>query len=102
MAQLSSINGFLYDDLDDNGSNELLIAGNFFPFKPQLGRSDASTGLVLTYQQGELKVNNGTLSNVWLTGDIRDVALLRFKSGVKRVVISRNDDRAGVFAFTQQ
>ena len=102
LAQLSSVNGFLHDDFDGNGSKELLMVGNFFPFKPQLGRNDASTGLLLTFTEGELKVDRGTLSPAWLTGDIRDVAVLRFKSGVKRVIVSRNDDTASVFLFSNQ
>jgi hypothetical protein len=102
MAQLSSINGFVHDDFDGDGIKELLVAGNFFPFKPQLGRSDASNGLVLTYQQGDLKVKNGILSNVWLTGDIRDVAALQFNKAPKRLVVSRNDDSASIFSYKQQ
>lgn len=101
MAQLSPVNGFLFEDFDGNDSRELLAVGNFFPFKPQLGRSDASVGLILTVDQGNLKVSNGSLSNVWLSGDIRDIAVLNFKSGIRRIVVSRNDDRAGVFALTR-
>jgi hypothetical protein len=101
LAQFSSVNGFLHDDLDNDGIKDLLVAGNFFPFKPQLGRSDASMGLVLNYHHGEFTVSNNTLSNVWLTGDIRDVALLTFKSGVKRVIVSRNDDSVGVYSLVK-
>ena len=102
MAQLSSINGFVHDDINGDGIKELLAAGNFFPFKPQLGRSDASTGLVLTCQQGDMKVSNGILSNVWLTGDIRDSAVLQFNKASKRVVVSRNDDSAMIFSYIKQ
>lgn len=100
MAQLSSVNGFLYDDFQGNGSKELLAVGNFYPFKPQLGRSDASMGLLLTFDQRNLKVNKGTLSNVWLTGDIRDIVMLNFKNGTKRIIVSKNDDKPGVFSLT--
>ena len=96
MAQFSSVNGFLLDDFDGNGKNDLLAVGNFFPFKSQLGRSDASTGLVLDYENGHFKETT-PISNVWLTGDIRDIALLRFKNGERRVVVSRNNDSPSVF-----
>ena len=102
IAQLSSINGFVHDDFNGDGIKELLAAGNFFPFKPQLGRSDASTGLVLTYQQGDMKVNNRLLSNLWLTGDIRDMAALHFNKALKRLVVSRNDDSARIFSYIKQ
>jgi hypothetical protein len=98
MAQLSSIYGAVFEDFDNNGSRELLIAGNFFPYKPQLGRSDASNGLLLAFKKGQLTVES-VRSDVWLTGDIRDMAVLKFKSGIKHVVVSRNNDAAGVFSF---
>ena len=78
------------------GKNDLLVVGNFFPFKSQLGRSDASTGIILNYENGDLQEST-SISNVWLTGDIRDIALLRFKNGERRVVVSRNNDSASVF-----
>lgn len=101
LAQISSINAFLWDDFRATGGKEMLAIGNFYPFKPQLGRNDASTGLLFTGSNGEVKVNGGTLSNVWLTGDIRDAAILRFKNGKKRIIVSRNDDKPGVFEFVK-
>lgn len=80
----------------------ILSAGNFYGFKPQLGRSDASFGTVLRYNAGSLKLNDGVLSNVCLTGDIRDMALLRFKAGSMRLVVSRNNDQSSVYAFTSK
>jgi hypothetical protein len=97
LAQISCINGFLFDDFDGNGKNELLLAGNFYPFKPQLGKSDASSGLLLSYESGEMKVTQGTLSNVWLTGDIRDVVMARTNGGKKKVIVSRNNDKASAY-----
>jgi hypothetical protein len=97
LAQISCINGFLFDDFDGNGKNELLLTGNFYPFKPQLGKSDASSGLLLSYESGEMKVTQGTLSNVWLTGDIRDVVVARTKGGKKKVIVSRNNDKASAY-----
>lgn len=97
VAQFSAINGFLFDDLDDDGTREVLAAGNFFPYKPQLGRCDASTGVVLKYD-GKGGFTCGVQSNVWLTGDIRAMALVRSSNGMRRVVVSRNNDRAGVYA----
>lgn len=98
LAQLSSINGFIYDDFTGDGGKEIIAAGNFYPFKPQLGRSDAFKGIVLGYDK-EIKVVNGVLSDLWLSGDIRDMALLNFKSGIKRILVSRNDDKASVYAI---
>jgi hypothetical protein len=99
MAQLSSVNGFLHYDLNGDSQKELLVVGNFFPYKPQLGRSDASTGLILRFQNGDFKVDNSTISDVWFSGDIRDITLLNFKNGEKRIVVSRNNDNPGIYSL---
>ncbi len=101
LAQLSPINGFVFDDFTGTGKNEVIAAGNFYPFKPQLGRSDAGYGLVMRWENG-LKTSNTTLSDVWLSGDIRDVKVLNFKSGVKRVLVSRNNDKPALFAISPE
>ena len=96
VAQFSAINGFLFEDFDGDGVREVLAAGNFFPYKPQLGRCDASTGVILRYD-GHGGLITDVQSNVWLTGDIRDVDLVCASSGARMVIVSRNNDRAGVF-----
>jgi hypothetical protein len=97
LAHFSSVNGFLVDDFSGDGKNEILMAGNFYPYKAQLGKSDASAGLIVNFENGQIRQDRSVLSNVWLTGDIRDIALLKFKSGVKRVIVSRNNEKAGVY-----
>ena len=99
MVQFSSVNGFIHDDFDNDGKNDLVAAGNFFPFKPQLGRNDASMGVLMNYENGDLRARNETRSHLWLTGDIRDIAVLKFKSGERRVVVSRNNDNSSVYAL---
>lgn len=99
MAQFSSVNGFLHHDVNGDAKKELLVVGNFFPYKPQLGRSDASTGLVLHYLDGDMQVHNGATADVWFSGDIRDIALLNFKNGEKRIVVSRNNEKASVYTL---
>ncbi|MEX1240217.1 MAG: VCBS repeat-containing protein [Cyclobacteriaceae bacterium] len=98
LAQLSSINGFVYDDFTGDGEKEVIAAGNFYPFKPQLGRSDASHGVELRFDNG-VKTANGVLSNLWLNGDIRDIQQLDFKSGIKRILVSRNNDSASLYSI---
>ncbi|MEX2234938.1 MAG: VCBS repeat-containing protein [Cyclobacteriaceae bacterium] len=97
LAQLSSINGFIYDDFTGDERKEVIAAGNFYPFKPQLGRSDASKGIVLNYDNG-VKAVDGVLSGLWLDGDIRHIDLLNFQSGVKRILVSRNNDKTSVYS----
>ena len=99
LAQFSAINAFVFEDLDHDGKREILAAGNFFPFKPQLGRSDASMGLTLDYIDGNVHADEDFASRLGLTGDIRDMVVVRTKDGKKRLVVSRNNDNASIFSF---
>ena len=101
LAQLSPINGFIVDDFSGDGEKEIIAAGNFYPFKPQLGRSDASTGIVLRYDNG-IKAPESVLSNLWLTGDIRQIDILNFSSGIKRILVSKNNDKPVLYNISNR
>lgn len=101
LAQISTINGFVFDDLTGDGKEEIIAAGNFYPFKPQLGRSDASTGVTLHYDGG-IQAAESVRSNLWLTGDIRHIDVLTFRSGIKRILVSRNNDRPALYRSTNE
>ncbi|MDQ3536481.1 MAG: FG-GAP-like repeat-containing protein, partial [Bacteroidota bacterium] len=51
LAQLSAINGFIYDNFKEGSKKQILAVGNFYPYKPQLGRSDASMGIILDFDK---------------------------------------------------
>jgi hypothetical protein len=104
-AQLSAIQGAVIKDLDGDGKNEIFCAGNFYPFRVQLGREDAGKGLLLKWDPpggGPLDgaLPGGFLSKgfapagVWVDGDIRDVLLVR--SGVNDFLIVVSKNSAGV------
>lgn len=96
MAQLSCIQGFVQADVDDDQVDEILAAGNFYPYRAQLGRSDASTGVLLKFRNG-LVTEYKNDRPLWLTGDIRDIALLRSRNGSNKIIVSRNNDHASVY-----
>lgn len=100
IAQWSPVNGFVVDDLDGDGRIDILAVGNFYPFKPQLGRSDAGFGTLMGYDGG-IRTQNDVRSRLWLSGDIRCVDVLAFRSGIRRVVVSRNNDYPDVFSLGQ-
>jgi hypothetical protein len=101
-AQVSCVNAFLFEDFDGDGTRELLVAGNLYSYKPQFGRSDASTGLLLDFRDGKWTAKSGVRANMWMTGDIRDVEIMKFSDGKRRVVVSRNNDAASVFSFGEK
>src|SRR4030095_16248596 len=46
-AQMSALTGMVATDIDEDGNKDIIAAGNFYPFRVQLGPLDASIGLVL-------------------------------------------------------
>ncbi|MBT1704075.1 VCBS repeat-containing protein [Chryseosolibacter indicus] len=96
MAQLSCLQGFVQTDVDGDAIDEVLAVGNFYPYRVQLGQSDASKGLLLKFREGSVTEykSDHLLS---LSGDIRDIGLLKSKNSPIRIVVSRNNDAASVY-----
>ena len=99
LAQLSTVNGFIREDVTGDKTKEIVAAGNFYPFKPQLGRSDASFGIVMHYDGAIKPMRAGVQATTWLTGDIRQIELLKFNAGITRVLVSRNNAKASVYSI---
>ena len=96
-AQITPLYGLLATDLDDDGSLDLLVAGNFDGVEPAIGRMRAGYGLVLRGdgQGGWISVAAGE-SGFFVPGQARDIQRLRTPRG-DLYVVTRNDDRPLVF-----
>lgn len=101
MAQLSSIQGFTQYDFDGDGSTEVLAVGNFYPYRVQLGRSDALMGVLMKFKNGEATIYKPD-TPLWLTGDIRDINMMKFKDAPNKVVVSRNNDYASIYEIAKK
>ncbi|MBT3385110.1 MAG: VCBS repeat-containing protein [Prolixibacteraceae bacterium] len=102
LVQFSYVNSFINFDFDGDGTQDVIAAGNFYPLKPQIGMNDASMGTFLKFANNKLTVTDGIVSPLWLYGDIRDMALLSFKSGKKLVVVSKNNEAASIYAINPE
>jgi enediyne biosynthesis protein E4 len=96
LAQVSAVNAFVQHDVDNDGKAEIIMAGNFYPYRVQLGRSDASMGLLLKFSEGEARAYRQR-SPLWLGGDIRDLTVVKFKNAPQKIIVSRNNDAAAIF-----
>jgi hypothetical protein len=98
-AQFSPVNGILFKDYDGDGKNDILLAGNFYPFRVQQGRCDAGLGCLL---KGDGKGNfipvNREQAGFCIRGDVRDMIELKKRAG-SVILISKNN--AGVQAITR-
>lgn len=96
-AQVSSVRGILIDDFNGDGSADILLAGNFYPYRTQYGPSDASKGLLLAGNgKGVFLPVGWKTTGFYATGDIRNMLLLRTEPG-NRIVAARNNESVLVF-----
>jgi hypothetical protein len=93
-AQLSPVFGIGAADVDGNGTLDLLLGGNMDAFPTQTGRMHASFGaLLLNDGRGSFVARRASVGGVRLDGEIRGIARLASRTGV-RFVVARNNDRA--------
>ena len=93
-AQFSTIYTILARDFDEDGDNDIVLGGNLYNVKPEVGRYDASYGVFLE-NQGDLKfVVPKDGKGFKVKGEIRDMLL-----DDKKIIVSRNKDSLIFFKF---
>jgi hypothetical protein len=92
-VQFSRVSGIVGTDLDKDGKIDLMVSGNFSPYRVQLGPCDASVGSILR-QIAPFKFESQQPSKTgfWATGDVRNMILL---DGM-RILISVNNSSPSV------
>jgi hypothetical protein len=91
-AQLAPVYGILPTDVDGDGHTDLLLAGNFDGFRPEIGRMAASYGLLLRGDgTGAFTPSRAPESGFFVPGESRDIARLRTAAG-ETFVVARNND----------
>jgi hypothetical protein len=96
-AQTSPIYGIQIDDFDQDGHQDALIAGNFYNAKPEVGRYDASYGLLLKGNgTGQFEAVAPKESGFKVNGEVRDLEAIEI-SGTAHILVARNSDRVVAF-----
>ena len=92
-AQFAPVRASIAGDFDGDGKTDLLLAGNYHPVAPVLGRYDASYGLFL-HGRGDGRFDAVDLerSGVAIEGEVRQMRLVHDAAGERLVVAARNDD----------
>ena len=93
-AQMSITFGIGIYDFDVDGNLDLLLGGNLFSVKPEVGRYDGSYGTVLLGDgKQHFKFLKNKKTGLKLEGEVRDIQIIDTKSSPSpRIVISRNND----------
>lgn len=96
-AQFSPVYGIIFDDLNGDGKSDIFLGGNLYGAKPEVGRYDASHGLILLGNgKGKFSPVPQNLSGLNIDGEIRDVVIIEV-SGQRHLIISRNDDSLVIY-----
>ena len=92
-AQYSPVYTILIDDFDKNGSQDLLLGGNFSGVPAELGRYDASYGNVLLGDgKGSFIPASLQQSGFVITGEVRQFKTVHNASGHRLIVAARNNE----------
>ena len=91
-AQFSPVYALSIDDYDKDNIPDILLGGNFYWSKPEVGIYDASIGLLLKgHGDGTFVSVAPETSGVCIRGEIRDIKNIPAKENL--VLIVRNNDK---------
>ncbi len=91
-AQMSPVYGIEISDLDGDGHMDVLLGGNLYRTKPEIGRYDASFGIFLKGDgQANFTAVPASESGVWFDGEVRDIVTLKQSQG-DIILVARNND----------
>ncbi|MFW5955439.1 MAG: VCBS repeat-containing protein, partial [Rhodothermales bacterium] len=101
-AQLAPVYAIMVDDFDDDGHRDILLAGNFDGFLPDIGRAAAGYGLFLKGDgQGAFEAISPRESGFSIRGQVRALASLQTPAG-RLIMAARNNDRPVFFRVTSE
>jgi enediyne biosynthesis protein E4 len=99
-AQFSCVNSLLAEDFTGDGVVDVLVAGNFYPYRTQYGPSDAGTGLLLQGNgKGHFTPITFEAQGFLASGEVRGMMALKGNSKIKYLVVARNNDAVMVFNY---
>ncbi|MEP7108268.1 MAG: VCBS repeat-containing protein [Ferruginibacter sp.] len=100
-AQFSTVYGISVNDYDGDGKLDILLGGNFYQGKPEVGIYDASYGLLLKGNgKGNFVPINEMQSGVLVRGQVRNI--IAVKAGKKRLVVfAMNNEATRIFSIDE-
>jgi hypothetical protein len=99
-AQLSSINGIILEDFDQDGNLDILAAGNLFNVEVVTPRNDGGIGIFLKGDnKGNFTVVAPALSGFFVPGDVKALSQihLNFPESKSAVLVGNNNNKLQIF-----
>lgn len=92
-AQYSPMYAISIDDYDGDNNLDILLGGNLYHVKPEVGRYDASFGVYLKGDgKGNFKSIKGEESGLVIRGEVRDFAKIKVKNSTILVALRNNEE----------
>jgi hypothetical protein len=102
-AQFSMLFGLLPGDYDGDGKKDLLLSGNFYSYRVQLGRNDAGSGLLLKGDgKGHFQPLMHDQTGFFASGDIRNMIEVKNRNGESLLIIGKNDELLQVVKWQER
>ncbi len=94
IAQISAVFGIIYIDFDNDGLNDIVMAGNLYNSEVETPRNDAGQGLFLKGNgKGDFTPVRGYDSGLFIPGDVKKLKAIRLSdSNKKGIIVGVNDD----------
>ncbi len=97
-AQLSPIYAIAVGDFNEDNISDLLLGGNFYHAKPEVGRYDASYGVFLEGRgDGTFVSVPNKMSGLMIDGQVRSMTVFWDKAGEYYFLVARNNDNPMLF-----
>jgi hypothetical protein len=90
-AQFSMVNTILCDDIDNTGHVKIILGGNFYGFKPEVGRLDAGHGQVYQYNKNGFIYYSPLKTGFDLNGQVRSSLVIKNAMGNKYYLFGINN-----------
>jgi len=91
-AQLSTVNGILMADFDNDGKKDILIAGNKFDVEVETTPADASPGVFMKGDgKGNFVAEKPLESGFFAPYNVKDIQMVKTQTGLVVLVTSNND-----------
>jgi len=98
-VQFSPVYGIHIEDFDKDDNLDILLGGNLYGVKPEVGRYDASYGTFLRgLGDGSFTVLPPKRTGFRLDDEVRDIISLNTRSG-KLIVVARNNKPVQIFKY---
>lgn len=97
-AQIAPVMGMVCEDFDQDGNEDILIAGNWYVSEIETSRADAGTGFLLKGNEKKGWQPMTILqSGFWANEDVRDVISLKSNGENKWLVVANNNTYMQIF-----